>query len=672
MSAVKHSLISNALRHRYWVLAVCLICLVWLGLALALCPLKDEDGSYATYPSGLMTGLENQAMDLLFQLREARRADYRNRAAGEPITLIVIDDRAVEASRTRPQKWPREWYARLIERANQGGARVIGLDIFLGDEGGQSDADRASDQRLAEAIADAGKVFLTKTLNVGGHKAQSPLPLFDDAATGTGFVEVPHDTDGFIRSVPLFVAQPGGETEFSFATQLALGYLESLDGKEHSLTTTQSDGTPAPQGTVILDGRSLPLRNDLTLQLDFRTRTPAFRQVSAADLLFNPNAQLPADLFQDRVVLIGDAYLGSQDMHSTPLAEPSVLPRLLNGALPSAPVQTPGVEIHATALTTMLFGRTPVRPRYGWQILLLVMPLALVGWAVLGLRALWGILVALMVTAAVLLISSWAFNSDGLILPLASAWVGTLLLTPIGLGLRYGHERVLREETEAERAKIMDIFARCVSPEVAEEMRRRGDQLTLINERRTVTVIFTDIRGFTAISENAEPDKLVEWLNEYFRRMNAIISAHGGFINKYMGDGLMIVFGAPIARDDGESARAAVACGLEMLAEVERINEAWRGTDRPTIKIGVGINTGKASCTVVGAERRLEYTVMGDTVNLASRLETKTKDVGEPMLISEATARLLGDEYETHSLGEVEVRGKLAKTVVFTVRARPT
>jgi adenylate cyclase len=234
------------------------------------------------------------------------------------------------------------------------------------------------------------------------------------------------------------------------------------------------------------------------------------------------------------------------------------------------------------------------------------------------------------------------------------------------LGLRLARERILTSEAEAERAMVMDILSRCVSKSVAEELWHRREKI-LSGERHIVTIVFTDIRSFTTIAETAASDQIVEWLNIYFSRMNAIVEKHCGHINKFIGDGLMIVFGAPASRGDAVEARAAVACGLEMQAEVKRLNQEWEGTGRPQIAIGVGIHTGDATCGVVGAERRLEYTVIGDTVNLAARLETTTKDYAVGILISDATASLLGDGYTVRALGDVKVKGKMTKSRIFTV-----
>jgi adenylate cyclase len=300
---------------------------------------------------------------------------------------------------------------------------------------------------------------------------------------------------------------------------------------------------------------------------------------------------------------------------------------------------------------------------------MLFLPFALVALAVFWLRAMWGFLATVMVAAAALTISSWAFNVHGVILPLASAELGILgMLAPSGFLLRYAHERAVRDATEAERAAIMDIFSKCVSPEVADTLWQQRGDLSIAGERRIVTLIFTDIRGFTTLSESVDSAIVVEWLNEYFSRMHRIVTSYGGHINKFIGDGLMIVFGAPIDRGQKLEARAAVACGLEMLAEVERMNEEWKDKDRPLIAIGVGVHTGEATCGVVGAEGRLEYTIIGDTVNLSARLESTTKEKGVPILISDSTAALLGIDYETRPLGDVKVKGKNQSTEVFTVQ----
>jgi adenylate cyclase len=666
------------LRRWYWALAAALTVAVWAGMALLLMPVEDRAGTYVTRPYGFMTGVEDAALALLFQLRDVKHAERRARGMSDPITLIEVDDKSIRASNVRLQKWPRSFYARLIDRASAGGANTIGLDIYLSEAGGVSDLDKAADEDLARSIENAGNVLLVEKLSEGGSDSLAPLPIFRDAAWAVGFADLPHETDRNILTAQLFHVRtnPDGthDQRISFGTWLAQGFNEQV-------IDVSPDGE-----AVKLGERTIPLRRDGNMQIDFRTRSPGFlrvsakdilcdefRRVSAPDLECDERAKPPDELFRNRLVIIGATNNDAPDLFITPFYAPKLLARpllrLYDKNISITPKLMPGIEVHANVAATLLDGEYLTRPRYLWQIAFVLAPMLLVALAVFWLRALLSLVVTLAVGILLLVASSWAFDSRALILPLATAELGTLgLLAPLTFLLRYAHERAVREEKEAERAAIMDIFSRCVSPEVADTFWQQRGDIVMGGERRTVTLIFTDIRGFTTLSESVDSEEVVSWLNEYFSRMHKIVCAYGGHINKYIGDGLMIVFGAPLRRGDRLEARAAVSCGLEMLAEVERINKDWEGTGRPHIAIGVGVHTGVATCGVVGAEGRLEYTIIGDTVNLASRLESTTKEKGVPILISDVTAALLGVDYETEPLGDVTVKGKKESTQVLTVR----
>ncbi|MFN2479923.1 MAG: CHASE2 domain-containing protein [Pyrinomonadaceae bacterium] len=675
----RFSFASYLLRRWYWALAVALTAFVWAATALALLPVADRDGTYTTRPQGFMTGMEDDALALLFQLRNARHADARARGLSEPITLVEVDEAAIRASNVRLQRWPRSFYARLIDRASAGGANTIGLDVYLSEAGGISESDKSTDEDLARSIENAGNVVLVEKLPAGGSDAITPLAQFRDPAWAVGFADFPHESEGSILTAQLSRARPkpDGSTDlrFSFADLLAQG-----------LTGEPIEAPPGGE-FVKLGARTIPLRRDGNLQIDFRARSPAFRSVSAKDILCEDfrrvsapdlsceDARAPSDdLFKDRIVIIGATNNDAPDLFTTPFFQPATFPnqpllKLFDRGLQTAPKLMPGIEVHANVAATMLAGKYLTRPRYLWQIAFVLAPMLLVALAVFRLRALLSLVVTLAAGFLLLAVSASAFDARALILPLATAELGTLgLLAPLTFLLRYAHERAVREEKEAERAAIMDIFSRCVSPEVADTFWEKRGDIVMGGERRTVTLIFTDIRGFTSLSESVDSEAVVTWLNEYFSRMHKIVCAYGGHINKYIGDGLMIVFGAPLRRGDNLEARAAVSCGLEMLAEVERINRDWEGTGRPHLAIGVGIHTGVATCGVVGAEGRLEYTIIGDTVNLASRLESTTKEKGVPILISDVTAALLGVDYETEPLGDVKVKGKKESTQVLTVR----
>lgn len=661
--AARHkSRLSSALLKRYAAIAAILTFLVWAAFVLSTYPLKDSDGSYASYPYGLTTGLEDKSLNQLFQLGNVFSSSLGRRGSDEPITIIEIDEASIRASGVRLQRWRRDWYARLIDRASEGGAGVIGLDIILSETSGTSAEESEYDQQLAESIEKAGNVVVGRMLPVSGSEAIEPQKIYRDAAYDIGFFNVPLDRDGFVRATQLVVARPGEDDQPSFATVIAQGYLASIGNP--------SELSPKGANHVELGGRVTPLRTDGLMQLDIRGRTPAFRRISAGDILFQENPQIASDLFLNKIVLIGASNLDAPDLFNTPFFEPSALTRLFDPKQPNNPARTPGVEIHANSVATLLFGRALDRPGFFSRAIILLIPLVLAAFALFKFRAVFALASVIAVAAFALVIGVAAFTLSGYILPLASVWLSIASLTPVGLGLRYAHERALYNHAEAERAQLMDIFSGCVSEEVAEELWERRDTI-LTGERRVVSLIFTDIRGFTTVVESAVLDHIVVWLNDYFSRMQKIVESHGGYINKFIGDGLMIVFGAPASRGDEIEARAAVACGLEMLAEVERMNEEWEGTGRPHIAIGVGIHTGEAICGVIGSVKRMEYTIIGDAVNLSARLESTTKEYGVPMLISAATARLLDNQYETRPLGEVRVKGKRVSTTIYAIGGMP-
>ncbi len=247
---------------------------------------------------------------------------------------------------------------------------------------------------------------------------------------------------------------------------------------------------------------------------------------------------------------------------------------------------------------------------------------------------------------------------------------------------------LLRNQSEEERnqkAQLMRIFCRHVSDEVAEEMWRDRAQFLSGNRPRpqllTATVMFADIRGFTSISERLAPETLFDWLNEYMEAMSKIVAAHRGMINKYIGDALMVVFGTPVPRttpaEIAEDAIRATDCALTMREALETLNANFAKRGLPAVEIRVGIFTGSLIAGTLGSSQRLEYTVIGDTVNMASRLEQikelESLDIEEMpcrILIGESTCQLLGESYVTRALQPVLLRGKSEPVPIFILEGR--
>jgi adenylate cyclase len=220
----------------------------------------------------------------------------------------------------------------------------------------------------------------------------------------------------------------------------------------------------------------------------------------------------------------------------------------------------------------------------------------------------------------------------------------------------------------AERDRVRDLLGKVVSPEVATELLRKD--VTLGGEEREVTVLFSDLRNFTSLSERLTPQKMLEILNRYFTRMDAIVSRHGGVVDKYMGDALMALFGAPLTNPD--DADRAVQAALEMSEALDDLNQRWEKCGLPAIGIGIGINTDIVVAGNMGSETRLNYTVIGDGVNLASRLEglTKTPEYQTRIILSGCTLAKAKGKYRTRRLGEVAVKGKQKPTEIFALLGR--
>jgi adenylate cyclase len=220
----------------------------------------------------------------------------------------------------------------------------------------------------------------------------------------------------------------------------------------------------------------------------------------------------------------------------------------------------------------------------------------------------------------------------------------------------------------AERDRVRDLLGKVVSPDVAAELLRKD--VTLGGEERQVTVLFSDLRNFTGMSEALSPQEMLGILNHYFTRMGAIVENHGGVVDKYMGDALMALFGAPVGNPD--DADRAMKTALEMTEALEDLNRQWRKRGLPTIGVGIGINTDIVVAGNMGSETRLNYTVLGDGVNLASRLEelTKTPEYETPIIISSSTLAMAKERYRTRRLGEVAVKGKQKATEIFALLGR--
>jgi class 3 adenylate cyclase len=319
----------------------------------------------------------------------------------------------------------------------------------------------------------------------------------------------------------------------------------------------------------------------------------------------------------------------------------------------------PGTALHAAAIQTLLdgtaIGSTP--NWLLWSINFVVVAGAVYLVVILSLRG--GFISNVLILLGIYLGAQYLFTYARIWFPYLTTTIATAAALPLGLAYQYFSERVLHSESEAQRTQLMGLFSKYVDPEVAQTIWRRRDEVSLLGQEKVATVLFTDIRSFTAMSAGLPSQTVLQWLNEYFTEMDNIIRAHGGLLNKFIGDGLLVVYGVPLSRGLKEDTCEAVRTAFAMLRRMDELNlQRDPNAPFPEVHIGVGIHTGPLTCGNVGSANRLEYSVIGETVNLASRLESLNKDFHTEIIMSGDTYEIVKDVFPNlYPLGTTPVRG---------------
>lgn len=464
------------------------------------------------------------------------------------------------------------------------------------------------------------------------------------AAPMAGFFNAITDGDGVVRSIPL-VAEYGGQ----YYESLSLAMFRKLTGLPKVAPGFVPTGISGQhykgiesvllrQGTQTL---AIPVDDRVATLVPFRGRGGpgggAFRYVSAADVLAG---KLPPGSLQGRIVLVGTTAPGLLDLRVTPVGE-----------------TYPGVETHANVISGLLDGKIFVRPDYavGLEVLVLLVAGLLLALALPLITAIRAVLLSLAVGAALVGLNVWLYVGSGLVLPLSTALV--MAVTAFGLNMSYGYFVESRSKRE-----LAHLFGTYVPPELVDEMVKDPDSYTMTAASRELTVMFCDMRGFTRLSENMEPVQLQHLLNTVFSQLTDLIRANRGTIDKYMGDCVMAFWGAPV--DTPEHARLAVKTAQEMAQAIHRMNETHHARGLPAIGVGIGLNTGTMCVGDMGSDTRRSYTVIGDAVNLASRLEGLSKIYGVDMVASEST-RNQAPGFAWQELDRVRVKGKEQAVAIF-------
>jgi len=580
------------------------------------------------------------------------------------VTIVAVDDKTVRAYQVYPL--PRRAYVDLLRALSDAGPRTVAFDIGFYDPSPNPEQDRA----LAEAIRSAGNVILamqgTGSAEYGDGiqrfvNVQLPLPMFREAAAALASVNINPDDDGRIRSTQLTIEGPDGQRYYSLPlvattkSMLAARQTSDVDGirREGSLLIVPGRA-PFPDRVMPIDrGGAMPVyfvskpATDLADQRAPCAIPGEFCVVSLADVA---EGKVPRELLANRTVLVG--------AHSIS-AEPDNYPTPNSGA-----TKMWGVEIWANTIQSIFTNRYPVRHQSVPVTLLSLAAVIAAGMALVLRFRLFGFLAALGVLAAYAFVSlllfgqatAGAIGSGPIDVPSIAYVVPAIFWWVVVLGY------ILLEEQLA-LARTQSTFGRFVTPAIARTIldREESGRLALGGEEKRVTVLFGDIRGFTTISEGMAPAALLDTLNRYFEGIVDVVNRYEGTVNKYNGDNIMVIWGAPL--EVAGQSRKAVECALE----IQKWIVAERATGGPDVSFGFGINTGSLVAGFLGARGRMEYTVIGDTANVASRLTSADIARRDQVAVSGATLGELGDVVEYVDLGAIAVKGRAAPVRCFQV-----
>ena len=594
--------------------------------------------------------------------------DFKKRAHAQPdpieaIVVVAIDESSLKDVSDVYQMswpWPREFHALVLRYLADAGARRVVFDLLLdAPDRDRIDIDSAgSDAQFADALADTGLGILAAHLEPASACIPAltratvpvapvqPLPAFANAAAAVADARVVPDKDGVLRRVPLLGCSSEGEPSHSLSVAAAFGAVAPASSIDARAATLQIAGKPVPVHPMpSIELRWYSNRSD--------TQRP-FRMLRYSDVLSAAIAELGArqppsgwvaEVFRDAIVMVGATAAGLADVKSTP-----------TGAGDSGQLPLTGVEVHATAATNLLAGQH-VRHLPRWAVVVaLLLVLGLTAFGALQGNSVVALCSAVLLALSIDLIAHAAFRWGGFALPSALLMLSSITMAVAVVSVRYVFER-------RQRQFIRNAFGRYVQGEVIAQIMRDPAQLELGGQQRELSVMFSDLAGFTSMSEAMTPHELVAFMNEYLGAMSDVIIECGGTLDKYIGDAIMAVWGAPVAQaDHAIRACRAVVRQQHMLA---RLHEQWAEEGKPMPSARFGVHSGEMVVGNVGGRQRFDYTVLGDNVNLGARLEPINSQYGTRAMISQATFDQLDGKFVCRELDRIVVKGRTQPVTVY-------
>jgi adenylate cyclase len=602
--------------------------------------------SLAIATSGLFKGFELKAYDLLSRTCNPPKAP-------ESLVIVKVDQASLDSLNSEgiTWPWPRQVYAALIEHLSE--AEAVFLDVLFLEPSSYGHHD---DLMLAEAIRNSSRVYLPMVLtnrreglndrdkeflqrNAVGQVVQAgpayrsailPLDILTSAITGVGNVTIRPDEDGVYRAAPLFFR----------ADRYTVGHFVLPYLLQKGIVTVR-------QGEPFIGDAKIPLSGGRLL-MRYPASDEPFTSLSAADILkahadtaASRQPSIGKEYFRGRYVFIGLTAAGLFDLKPTAVS----------------PVST-GVEIHAATFENILYGNF-IRPLGLWcAVAFMLLICACVTYFVLKHHSLVAHSIALLAASAVVVfVPAAAFTSGFYLLTVPPA---------LSLVLSFGMASTYSYATEAkERRFIRRVFSQYMDERIVRHVLRHPEIIKPGGQKRFVTVFFVDIAGFTSMAERLAPEDTVSVLHAVLDGFTEVIIAEGGVIDKYIGDSIMAFWGAPLSTDRDET--SACAAALRCISTLDEINERFSSEGLPSISVRIGIHSGNVIVGNLGSDRLFDYTVVGDPVNVASRLESANKLLHTKIIVSEETLGRTGDRFLARELGMIEVKGKTIPLRIFEI-----
>ncbi len=634
------------------------------------------------YEVPIITQLDHIMYDARLQLTMPRGVDER-------IVILDIDEKSLQEVARWP--WPRDIMAGLIEKLfDKYGVAIVAFDVVFA-EADHSSGIRVLDQLAQGALKDVPNFLqsyreLRPTLDNDGRFAQAikgkpvvlgyylnsdkgakriaaiPEPVlpkgtfqgrnipftswvgyggnleqFTRNAASAGHFNPITDDDGVVRRVPMLA-----ELDGAYYESLSLAVVRTILGFP-KVEPGYAPDRFLQRGYTGLEWLqvgplAVPVDETASALIPYRGHKFSYAYVSLADVLAD---RVPLERLKGRIALVGTTAPGLLDLRATPVDN-----------------VFPGVEVHANLIAGMLDRKLKLKPPYmlGAEVVLLLVGGVALSLLIPMLAPLWATLLTLAGMLAIMGLNVAIWTEADMVLPLAASVLMTISLYTVNMA--YGYFVEARSKRQ-----FAELFGQYVPPELVDRMARDPEKYNMEPRAAELTILFSDVRGFTGISEALKPEELREYINEYLTTMSGIIrSRHHGTLDKYIGDAIMAFWGAPV--DDAQHARNGVLAALDMQQECRILNEKFAARGWPTLKIGVGVNTGSVRVGDMGSQVRRAYTVMGDPVNVASRLEGRTKGYGVGVLVGETTRGQVKDVV-FREVDRIKVKGKDEAVTIY-------